>query len=539
MSRILTVAIAAALLSLPGISQAQTAQEIIDKARDKQLARWEGVNCFAKTETVMGQRVTTYYAKTRVEASNGESQTVFLQGTSCDPGTGQSGNQSMTPEQMEAYAEGLDMTGSALSEGVGDGLENAGMPRDLLKSMGGDPWVSPDPGTMMGGMGEFMRGSAEGQREMARERQADAEESAEGFVAFRDRATLVGTETVDGRKAWQLRVEDLGQVEKLENGQELELNTVNVWIDSNDYVTLKTRIDGVMTERGEQRPVVMEQSSTDFRAVPGSDMYEPYRQTMTMSGMLSEEDKAQMAEAKEQLAEAERQIASMPPDQRAMVEQMMGGQMDMLRNMVNGGGFTMETVVDEIIVNPEPGAMMNRGVMPSVASASPAPGGDDVLRMVQENLAALGYETGNTDGIESTETTIAISQFQAAEGMEVTGKPSPQLAGILAAKTSGSGSSAAGSSADDAAALEAARQECLKNKIAEAEEAKKKKKGFGKLLGSVARTTARYATGDFSSDVARVTNEVYKADATAKDMADAAEALGLSEDDIAACQNPG
>jgi peptidoglycan hydrolase-like protein with peptidoglycan-binding domain len=257
-----------------------------------------------------------------------------------------------------------------------------------------------------------------------------------------------------------------------------------------------------------------------------------------MSGMLSEADKAQMAEAEEQLAEAERQMASMPPDQRAMVEQMMGGQMDMLRSMVNGGGFTMETAVDEIVVNPEPGAMANSAAMPTLAAAS-RPGGDEVLRMVQENLAALGYDTGNTDGIESTETTIAISQFQAENGMDVTGKPSPQLAGILAAKVAGAGSPAPATSADDAAALEAARQECLQQKIAEAEEAKKKKKGFGKLLGAVARTTARYATGDFASDVANASREAYKADATAKDMADAAEALGLSEDDIAACQNPG
>ncbi|MEJ2026541.1 MAG: hypothetical protein P8X52_03485 [Limibacillus sp.] len=93
----------------------------------------------------MGQRVTTYYVRTEVEASDGEARTVFLQGTSCDldgaasgkPGAGQATQQRMTPEQMEAYAEGLEMTGSALSEGIGDGLEEAGMPRDLFRSMGG------------------------------------------------------------------------------------------------------------------------------------------------------------------------------------------------------------------------------------------------------------------------------------------------------------------------------------------------------------------------------------------------------------------
>ena len=171
---------------------------------------------------------------------------------------------------------------------------------------------------------------------------------------------------------------------------------------------------------------------------------------------------------------------------------------------------------------------------------------DDLTKVVEENLAALGYDTGPVDGEETMETVIAISKFQAENDMDVTGEVTPQLAGILAAEASGqdSGPDAAGytaavpAGAEDQAALQQAQQACLQQKIAEAEEAKKKKKGFGKLLGAVARTTARYATGDFASDVATASREAYKADATAKDMADAAEALGLSEDDIAACQNP-
>ncbi len=59
---------------------------------------------------------------------------------------------------------------------------------------------------------------------------------------------------------------------------------------------------------------------------------------------------------------------------------------------------------------------------------------DDLTQMVQRHLQALGYDPGNTDGEMSLETTIAISQFQAEKGLEVTGEVSPQLAGILAAE---------------------------------------------------------------------------------------------------------
>jgi carboxyl-terminal processing protease len=57
--------------------------------------------------------------------------------------------------------------------------------------------------------------------------------------------------------------------------------------------------------------------------------------------------------------------------------------------------------------------------------------------MVQRQLKALGYDPGNTDGTESMQTSIAISQFQAENKMQVTGKASPQLAGVLSARLSG------------------------------------------------------------------------------------------------------
>jgi hypothetical protein len=58
---------------------------------------------------------------------------------------------------------------------------------------------------------------------------------------------------------------------------------------------------------------------------------------------------------------------------------------------------------------------------------------DDLTQSVQMHLQALGYDPGNTDGDLSTNTIIAISQFQAEKGMEVTGEVTPQLLGILGA----------------------------------------------------------------------------------------------------------
>ena len=59
---------------------------------------------------------------------------------------------------------------------------------------------------------------------------------------------------------------------------------------------------------------------------------------------------------------------------------------------------------------------------------------DNLTQSVQMHLEALGYTVGNTGGDLDTNTIIAISQFQAENGMKVTGEVTPQLLGILGAK---------------------------------------------------------------------------------------------------------
>ena len=56
---------------------------------------------------------------------------------------------------------------------------------------------------------------------------------------------------------------------------------------------------------------------------------------------------------------------------------------------------------------------------------------DDLIRMIQKDLIALGYEPGNTVGVLDTMTQVAISQFEAEAGLSVTGEPSPEVANAL------------------------------------------------------------------------------------------------------------
>lgn len=165
---------------------------------------------------------------------------------------------------------------------------------------------------------------------------------------------------------------------------------------------------------------------------------------------------------------------------------------------------------------------------------------DDLTLMVEQDLARLGYETGPVDGEETMETVIAISKFQSENQLEVTGEVSPQLVRDLAGRAANPseapppGALPAAQPAPTGAELQAAQQSCLQEKMAAAQESQKKKRGLGRLARAVARTAGRLG----NHDVSRTVGDVYSANATADDLAAAAKDLGLTEDEVAACQNP-
>ena len=202
----------------------------------------------------------------------------------------------MTPEGLEAYADGLEMVGGAMAGEIENGLEQAGMPRDLFTTMGkgGDPWATTDMRQFTGGMATFARGAADAKRENAAEveaREAEAPDLQAQIQRFAGEAKLVGTAEVDGRNAYHLRADGLNQVHEAD-GQKMVTDAMNLWIDDTDFIPLKMKTEGTMTSGKETRPFTMEKFDLDYRPVPDSEMYESYRQVIKMGGMM---DKAKDA----------------------------------------------------------------------------------------------------------------------------------------------------------------------------------------------------------------------------------------------------
>jgi hypothetical protein len=204
----------------------------------------------------------------------------------------------------------------------------------------------------------------------------------------------------------------------------MTITAMSIWIDAEFFVRLKVRLEGTMQQSGVPRDIFMEREFKDYKTVPGSHQYEPYRETLRMGGVLGPEEQAEMQGALKELEEFDRQMASMPPDQRAMMERMMGDKMQQMRSMANGGAVEFELITTGIVINPDFSA-------PETGMAAMME--PNLVQIIQQHLVALGYDPGNTTGDLTKQTVVAITKFEAAKGMPVTGQATPQLAGVLAA----------------------------------------------------------------------------------------------------------
>lgn len=120
---------------------------------------------------------------------------------------------------------------------------------------------------------------------------------------------------------------------------------------------------------------------------------------------------------------------NMTPEQQAAMQQVSG----MFGGLLGGGAAAAGAAAGGT-----PGAAAAGATAPVRARSGPSLSSalmtDDLTQSAQNMLEALGYDPGNTDGELGVETTIAISQFQAEKGLEVTGEVTPQLVGMLAAE---------------------------------------------------------------------------------------------------------
>jgi len=175
---------------------------------------------------------------------------------------------------------------------------------------------------------------------------------------FADSAVYEGSESIDGQPVEVVYIEDMTPLARAlaeEQGETFDESTqvtdVRIHIDTDSQVI--RRIESKMTSdfgqgmpggQSEIRTADMTFNLADFQDVDG--VRYPFTMRMELSGVMSEDEIAQMRQQMEQM---QAQLDQMPPAQREQIEELMGGMEGML-----SGTISFESTATEVRVNEEP-----------------------------------------------------------------------------------------------------------------------------------------------------------------------------------------
>ncbi len=175
---------------------------------------------------------------------------------------------------------------------------------------------------------------------------------------FADSAVYEGSESIDGQPVEVVYIEDMTPLARAlaeEQGETFDESTqvtdVRIYIDTDSQVI--RRIESKMTSdfgqgmpggQSEIRTADMTFNLADFQDVDG--VRYPFTMRMELSGVMSEDEIAQMRQQMEQM---QAQLDQMPPAQREQIEELMGGMEGML-----SGTISFESTATEVRVNEGP-----------------------------------------------------------------------------------------------------------------------------------------------------------------------------------------
>ncbi len=327
-----------ATLSFPGAAM-QDAQEILERVAATRAERMAFVTDYTIIQRVQGTMEAPFYYEKF--APLGGTATLYR----------------LVPiaEWQERNAP-PGFNGPALAAGMRDALGMMAGP--LGAQMTGTPAGRfMPPGAMdqvMDGANKFLDAAANPPPNTSGE---DAMNAAAGAAMFAERGRYIGMEMVNGQNAFLLRADDLGDLPVQQVGDAtFTMKRISVWIDDDQYVQLRLRVEGVMTSGNKTVPIVIEQDQLDYASV--GRLYEPLssvsRITGLMAGMdLDPKQRAKMEKAKADMEKIKRKIAMMPPSQRAMFEGQIAPAMAQLERMT--GSDVIEAKVEYMVYSIDKG----------------------------------------------------------------------------------------------------------------------------------------------------------------------------------------
>ncbi|MDR4988662.1 MAG: hypothetical protein RG741_07500 [Bacteroidales bacterium] len=168
------------------------------------------------------------------------------------------------------------------------------------------------------------------------------------FRYLKENIRYMGMETIDGMAVHVLYLDDM-QIfaESYDDGP---MGDLHLYFDDEHWVLRKMRFSA-QEELDEGYFVWIEPvlRMEDYRNIEG--MMIPFRTRITVEGLIGDLSEEERLEVMAALEELERELEQMTPFEREMLEQMLSGQLDQLRSMIEDDKAEFIIEVSEVRVN--------------------------------------------------------------------------------------------------------------------------------------------------------------------------------------------
>lgn len=174
------------------------------------------------------------------------------------------------------------------------------------------------------------------------------------YDAIVNNSSYEGTETIDGRTAHVLLIEDIsalyqGAVAGMDETpvkKEGEVQRGRMYIDSNNHVLLRMSFE---MQFDQEYSGSMDMNFKDYRTVDG--MPYSFLSEMVIDGISDQFSAEDLAEARKGLQEARQQIENSSGMQRRILEGALSGTINRLERMLEEGGMTMRVITLAVETN--------------------------------------------------------------------------------------------------------------------------------------------------------------------------------------------
>jgi hypothetical protein len=360
-------------LLAPALASAQSVDEVFDRMAAQELKNNGSVDDYLLETETLGMTTVEYYEKANsIDLDldgDGETESYpVMRNVPLDEITerqaGNEGIANMSPGELEQAADAAEQAGRMMEAGLRDELASSGMgagPGGLFSMlMSGPPpnpdgsrdiWLSANPSDMGSMYGTMLRAAARRKVERMNENPAgDAMRQMTEMDQMKEMARIVDCGP-SAAGTICLRADDVNITQE-QDGVTSTIRNMQLQLDGERYVPLAMMVDATILQDGEPRDITIERIASDYRSPAGcGDMYRPFSTVMRMKGLMTPEQEKEMQEAQAQLAELEEQLKTMPENQKKMMMQMVGPQLEMARSMAAGNGMEISSRVVNITCN--------------------------------------------------------------------------------------------------------------------------------------------------------------------------------------------